>query len=87
MTAKPPTQQLHDVLEGRVAWGDAPPSIQSWAAFFIYQAADGILKMPKEKRRSAIDRAPEGLRGFIEEEIKRLFAYSKSAASRDLDAR
>lgn len=76
-----PSSRLHDLLEGRVAWGDAPPSIQSWAQFTIYQVADSILKMPKEKRRSAIDKAPEDIRPMIEAEIMRLWSYWRARRS------
>jgi hypothetical protein len=72
---KPPSQQLADVLDGRVAWEDAP-QIQACALFFIHQTACAILKMPKEKRRAAINRAPKGIIPILEEEVKRLWRYS-----------
>ena len=74
------SEQLSDVLEGRVAYCDAALAIQSWVAFFVYQASENILKLPKEKRRSAIDKAPEGLRPMIEAEITRLWRYYRGSA-------
>lgn len=80
MRAKTPSEQLADLMEGRVTWDDAAPSIQSWARFPIYSAARGILKRPKEERRAAIDRAPETIRPILESEIKRLWKMQKSSA-------
>lgn len=80
MRAKPPSEQLADLMEGRVKWDDAPESIRSWAMFPIYSAANGILKMPKENRRAAIDRAPITVRPILEDQIKRLWKMKKSSA-------
>lgn len=80
MNNKLPSEQLADLMEGRVIWDDAPKSIRSWAMFPIYSAANGILKMPKEKRRAAIDRAPVTVRPILEDQIKRLWKMQKSSA-------
>lgn len=67
------SQKLADLMEGRILWDDADPSIRSWARLPIYNAAQGILKMPKEKRRAAIDRAPVSVRPHLEAEIMRIY--------------
>lgn len=75
MVSKLPSEQLADLMDGRVTWDDTPASIRSWAQFYFFNVAKSILKLPKEKRRSAIDKAPEGLRPMIEAEIIRVYKY------------
>lgn len=70
---KPVSQKLADLMEGRTEWDDADEAIRSWARLPIYNVAEQILKMPKEKRRAAIDRAPVSVRPHLEAEIMRLW--------------
>ena len=70
-----PTEQLHDLLTGLIAWNDASPAIQSWAVFYIHEAAVEILALPdKEKRRAALNSLPAHIRPRVEMEARRLFA-------------
>lgn len=76
-----PSEQLHALLEGKTTWDEAAPEIRSWVRFFLYKAAVGILKMPKEKRRSAIDKSPETVRPHLEAEIMRVHRYWQTEKS------
>ena len=67
-----PSTQLHALLTGKTAWGDAQPSIRSWAMLTIHGAAKTILAAPKPKRRAMIDKLPPSLRPILEAEIIRL---------------
>lgn len=67
-----PSAQLHELLTGATAWGDAQPAIRSWAMLTIYHAAKTILAAPKPRRRAMIDKLPVTLRPILEAEIIRL---------------
>jgi hypothetical protein len=69
-----PSEQLNELLGGKIAWDRAPPAIRSWSAFFIYEAAQQLIKMPdKEKRRIALGKIPSTIRHVVEDEVKRLW--------------
>lgn len=69
-----PTEQLHELLSGHIAWDKAAPAIRSWAAFFIHDAARQLVKMPdKEKRRMALGKIPGTIRPHVELEVKRIW--------------
>lgn len=73
LQTKKPSEQLADVLMGRIAWDDAPASIRSWARFPIYQAAREILDMPeKASRRKALAKIPGQIRPRVEDEVMRI---------------
>lgn len=74
---KKPSEQLADLMMGRVSWADSPSSIRSWAMRFIYDAAVQILAAEKTKRKDMIGRVPPHMRGMVEAEIKRLWAIRK----------
>jgi len=53
---------------------EAPASIQSWAQFPIFQAANEIVQMADvDTRRQALDKIPARIRPLVEAEVKRLW--------------
>jgi len=71
---KRPSEELEDLLMGRVAWDDAPDAIQSWARMQIFEAAKTILAAPnKGDRRNMLGRIPAAIRPRVEAEVKRLW--------------
>lgn len=70
-----PSEQLADLLRGKLAWGDAPEAIRSWAALPIHQAAVQIVaELDKGARRNMLGRIPASVRPHVAEEVKRLWA-------------
>jgi len=68
-----PSEQLADLLSGKVAWRDAPEAIRSWAQLEIYGAAKQVLAVnDKAKRRKMLDRIPAAIRPKVEAEVIRL---------------
>jgi len=71
---KRPSEQLDDLLYGRVSWDDSPASIRSWAGLAIFEAAKQIIGQPdKGLRRNMLGRVPAHMRGMVEAEVKRLW--------------
>ena len=69
-----PSEQLSDLLSGKIAWDKSPPAIRSWAAFFVYDAACQLVAMPdKEKRRIALGKIPGTIRHVVEVEVNRIW--------------
>jgi len=69
-----PSEQLADLMYGRVAWDDAPDAIRSWAQSAIYDAAKQIIDAPdKGTRRNMLGRVPAHMRRMVEDEVKRLW--------------
>jgi len=69
-----PSAKLADLLNGKIAWLDAEPSIRSWAAFYILDAARTIIGMAgQDQRRKALGTLPATIRPVIETEIQRLW--------------
>ena len=69
-----PTDQINEVLSGKLHYELAQPAIQSACRLQIYEGACAILKMPdKEARRAALDRIPALIRPYVEEEAMRLW--------------
>lgn len=70
--ARLPSRKLADYLSGH---DDNPdPSIQSWASFYIYDAAMQIIRLPgKERRRAALEKVPANIRPLVEAEILRIW--------------
>lgn len=74
--AKRPQQWLNEVLSGHIPMEDAPPSIQSWARFPIYQGAVEIVLMPtKQEREAALGKIPSSVRPYVEAEVRRIWAF------------
>lgn len=72
---KKPSEQLDDLLSGRVSWDDTPDAIRSWARLAFYDGAQQILAAPdKGTRRNMLGRVPPGVRPMVEAEVKRLWA-------------
>ena len=73
--AMKPSESLHELLTGRVAWDDAHDAIRSWARKPIYDAAKVILTEPgRGERRNKLGRIPAAIRPHVEAEVKRLWA-------------
>jgi len=71
-----PSEQLADLLMGRLAWDEAPEAIRSWAQMPIYQAAKTVAReQDKDKRRAMLRKIPEAIRPRVEDEVKRLWPY------------
>jgi len=69
-----PSEQLDDLLFGRVSWDDSPAAIRSWARLAVYQAAKQIIAAPdKGTRRNMLGRVPVHMRKMVEDEVKRLW--------------
>lgn len=74
-----PSEQLNDLLTGKIKWNEAQPAIRSWASFYIYDAAKQLVTMPdKEKRRMALGKIPSAIRPYVEEEVKRIWPMRAS---------
>lgn len=71
---KPPSQQLDDLLSGRVAYEEAAPAIQSWAQHSIHIGAMSLLRIKeKEARNAELQKVPENLRELVRAEVVRLW--------------
>ena len=74
-----PSEQLADLLRGKMAWDDAPEAIRSWASLEIYRGACTVLDQPsKEERRNMLARLPAEIRPHVEAEAKRIWAMRRS---------
>lgn len=74
-----PSEQLNDLLTGKIKWDEAQPAIRSWASFYIYDAAKQLVTMPdKEKRRIALGKISSAIRPYVEEEVKRIWPMRTS---------
>lgn len=74
MTPKLPSQKLRDLLSGATEWEDADASIQSWARFYIYEAAFDIARLPKkEARKASLENLPGFVRPRVEAELLRIW--------------
>ena len=73
-----PSEQLDDLLRGKVAWDDAPEAIRSWAQLEIYRAAVEVLDLPTQgDRRNALGMIPVTVRPHVEARAKRLWAQRR----------
>ena len=71
---KSPSQQLDDLLSGRVAYVDAAPAIRSWAQHSIHIGALSLLRIKdKDARNQALLKVPENLRELVRAEVVRLW--------------
>jgi hypothetical protein len=70
---------ISDVLSGRIAFRDAPSAIQSACGQEIYNGAVAILNLPKEVRKSALQRVPRSVRDQVEREVWRIWSLRNDA--------
>ena len=71
---KSPSQQLDDLLSGRVAYDEAAPAIQSWAQHSIHIGALSLLRIKdKDARNEALLKVPATLRDLVRDEVVRLW--------------
>jgi hypothetical protein len=69
-----PSEQLDDLMRGKVAWNDAPEAIRSWAQIVIHDAAKQIIAAPdKGTRRNMLGRVPAHFRNMVKAEVDRLW--------------
>ena len=69
-----PSEQLADLLRGKMAWDEAPEAIRSWARLEIYRGACAVLDQPgKGDRRNMLGLIPAAIRPHVEAEAKRLW--------------
>ena len=74
-----PSEQLADLLRGKMAWDDAPEAIRSWARLEIYRGACAVLDQPdKGDRRNMLGLIPAAIRPHVEAEAKRIWAMRRS---------
>ena len=70
-----PSEQLRELLAGRIAWDDAHPAIRSVASRDIFKAAKMIIAAPdKSTRRKMLLKVPAKIRPQVEAEITRQWA-------------
>lgn len=70
-----PSEQLEDLMMGRIAWEDAQPGIRSWAERYFHDAACQILDAPdKATRRRMLLKIPETVRPQVERAARDLWA-------------
>ena len=73
-----PSEQLADLLSGKLAWKDAPASIRSWARLEIYRGACAVLDEPERGlRQNMLGRIPAAIRPLVEVEAKRIWAIRR----------
>lgn len=73
---KTPQEWLSLILSGHIFMHEAPPSIQSWARFPIYQGAVELLRMDTaDERRAALQKVPPLIRPYVEDELRRIWPY------------
>lgn len=73
-----PSDQLRDLMMGKMAWDDAPAAIRSLAQKPIHDAAVTIIAAPdKGARRNMLGRIPAPMRPHVEAEVKRLWGLGK----------
>jgi hypothetical protein len=75
---QPIQRWLQEVLSGTIQIDDAPPSIRSYARYFIYEGASEILAMEtKPERSAALKKLPVLIRPLVEDEVKRLWQWER----------
>lgn len=74
-----PSQQMSDILSGKLEPGEADQAVQSWLRLPVYNMALRVLRHgTKEERRAALDGiVGGGLRAIVEEECLRIFRGAK----------
>ncbi len=70
---KRPSEQLEDVMMGRVPYEEAPKAIQSLAGMEFRRAAKEILSgETNAEKRARLDRVPDYAKTYVETEIKKI---------------
>ena len=75
-----PSEQLAAILSGKMLPSEADDAVQSWLRLSVYNLAKQVLLLPKDARRSQLDRVTIGLRGMVEDETRRIHASGKRKA-------
>ena len=74
-----PSEQLADLLRGKMAWDEAPEAIRSWARLEVYRGACAVLDQTgKVERRNMLGLIPAAIRPHVEAEAKRIWAMRRS---------
>ncbi len=69
-----PDRWRTEVLSGRIAYDQAPASIQSWLRHDIFLGAEAICRIEnKAERTAALGKIPPLIRPYVEAEVKRLW--------------
>lgn len=70
---KRPSEQLEDVMMGRIPYEDATASIQSLAGMEFRRAAKEVLAgATNAEKRARLDRVPDYAKRYVETEIKKI---------------
>lgn len=72
-----PTKELEKLLSGETEWNEAPEWLQSWATFYIWQAAINFLSSSKTMRRKIFEETPETLKPELESMIRSIVDKTK----------
>jgi len=64
-----PTEELDKLLTGFMEWDDAPPWLQSWATFFIWEAAINFIASSRPTRQKIMEQTPDTLKPQLKEMI------------------
>lgn len=55
---------------------DAPPAIQSWARFAVYQGAVELVRMDTaDDRKKGLAKVPAPIRPYVEAEVLRIWPW------------
>ncbi len=69
-----PSQQMSDILSGKLEPCEADQAVQSWLRLPVYKMALRVLALPKDQRRAELDRiVGGGLRLDVEKECLRIY--------------
>ena len=64
-----PTKELDKLLNGFMEWDDAPQWLQSWATFYIWQAAVNFIASNRETRKKILEQTPDTLKPQLKDMI------------------
>lgn len=64
-----PKEELDKLLAGLTEWDDAPIWLQSWATFFIWQAAINFIASNRKTREEIMLQTPDTLKPQLKEMI------------------
>ena len=65
------TTRLANLLNGHTPWDEADASVQSWARFYVHQAAVRVCS--QEDRQAALASLPDFIRPRVETEARRIW--------------
>lgn len=75
---KKPSEQLDDLLSGKIAPENTPEAILSWARFYIYEGAQELISIrSREGRIRALQKIPPSIRPYIEREARKMWKEKK----------